>query len=330
MKDKKAFYSQRTSVHVLFLLFLCFLSLGIFQSFFDSSSIKKKRPSFDSATVENLEQRVNFVTYPKSKQERLERIGAFKSNHERIVRSLEPKKFAYVIPDTGGYGNKLTQVISALTVALITDSALIINITEINKYIHVPLYDCFQTSQWTNNELNYLYDPNGTFLMPKWTTVSWSPQKNLKDLFLNIPTDKHNRFVFDGMCSLYFEIACNKNYFDKFLYYGLVSIKTIENALLVLDSSSYNNINSSEHNLNVLYQVGFELANSIMDLFWQPANFIQKQVDIYMKENFKGNFVIGMQIRFEFLSWNDTRLFFECAKYVEIVAGITTRKPIKW
>lgn len=260
------------------------------------------------------------------------RIEKFRQNHKRIVTSLSPPKFTYVIPDTGGYGNKLIQIISAFTVALITDSAVIINVTDIGKYVDEPLFDCFQTEQNVSNVLNYLHEPNQTFWMPKSSLISWLPEKRIADLYMQVPTNK-TRFIFDGMCSLFFELACNRSYYDKFLYYGLVKPETIQKARDTwsrLDKLDLKKLNKSMNNeaIDALYRPGFELASNIMNIFWKPNQHVLEVIEKFQKTHFSGYYVIGMQFRFENMHWNETQLFWECAYYIEAINN--PERPVRW
>ena len=303
---------------------------------FDSTSKKRVSRTANpvSITVTNIEKeindrKINISIYP-NRNEQIERINAFKENHRKIVKTLSPIRFAYVMPDTGGYGNKIIQIINAFTVALVTSSAVILNITEINKYIQEPLYNCFITNKNVKNHLNYLYDKNTTYVFPKNTPNSWKYEKNLSNLFTEIPKT-FTRFVFDGMFSMYFELACNKNYFEKFLYYGLVKPETIIQSLEALEilNSAQKTPRAYSHLINVLFRTGFELAHNIMNIFWHPKTELQKQIDKFVEENLKDFYVIGIQIRTEFLKvMKDRIVFFECATELEKLNA--KNKTVKW
>jgi hypothetical protein len=269
--------------------------------------------------------------YPKTEEERQARIDWFKLNHEQIVRTPEKRvKFCYVVPSENGYGNKLISVVNAFAVALLTNSAVIINMTEIHLYIREPLHQCFQESRLVNNELSYLYEPSSVYMMPVVTTkVAYQAKKNLSQVYLSIPGG-HDRYAFKGGgLSLYYELACNRNYFSTFLFYGLVKPGTIERARAVLDSPEFNKTSTDEM-VNTMYRVGFELAHGILQVFWQPVISIQREVDDFVDRYFKGNFVIGMQFRNEFLHRKDIELFFQCAKSIHASSRMYGRKPVKW
>ena len=75
-----------------------------------------------------------------------------------------------------------------------------------------------------------------------------------------------------------------------------------------------------------LFRTGFEIAHNFLRLFWRPKQFIMEKVDRFYDTHFKGFYVIGMQFRFLYLSWNDTQAFFECAKSIEL----RVNRPTKW
>jgi hypothetical protein len=101
-----------------------------------------------------------------------------------------------------------------------------------------------------------------------------------------------------GIGAIFIELCAEKAYFQLFLDYGFVSNKTIEDARKVLEKDPPPNTND---NLNKLYRVGFEVAHSILNIFWRPSAYLQKEVDYYYEKYFKNNFVIGIQLRLVFL-----------------------------
>jgi hypothetical protein len=109
------------------------------------------------------------------------------------------------------------------------------------------------------------------------------------------------------------------------LSYGLVSSETISKALPILNTSY---IQTNDVNLNAAYRVGFELGHSILRLFWRPKRFIRDQVTLFYDKHFKGDFVIGIQLRFGYLNGSDVDVFIKCAQQIEIRAG--GEKSFKW
>lgn len=265
-----------------------------------------------------------------NRNEKASPIEEFKLNHRKILTSLRPAKFVYVVPNLGGYGNKVIQIISAFTTALITDSAVVINMTHLSDYIEEPLFNCFQTGLNSTNELNYLFNSSQTFLLPKSTRIAWKSVKNVSDLYLKLPSN-FTRFVFDSMCSLYFELACNRDYYSKFLYYGLVREATIQKATRmwnILDQLDLKHLPPKMNQLaiDVLYQTGFEVAHNIMKLFWIPKPIILNKVAQFQADHFKRYFMIGMQIRTEFIELRDVGVFIQCANQIEKQLS----RPVRW
>jgi hypothetical protein len=66
-----------------------------------------------------------------------------------------------------------------------------------------------------------------------------------------------------------------------------------------------------------LLQIGFEVGGNLLNLLWIPKVYIQSQVDRFVSLNFNGFFVIGLQIRTDFLNIEnirkDLKKFFKCA-----------------
>ena len=56
--------------------------------------------------------------------------------------------------------------------------------------------------------------------------------------------------------------------------------------------------------MQVFLQIGFEVGGSILNYFWKPKNELQYLINYYHETHFQGNYVIGLQIRIEFLQNN--------------------------
>lgn len=261
-------------------------------------------------------------------------IEEFKENHRKIITSLKPAKFVYVVPPYAGYGNQLIQIINAFVVALITDSAVVLNnMTHLSHFVEEPLFNCFQTNQASSNELSYLYQYNQTYLVPASTENTLKPNKNVSSLMLDLPTN-YSRFVIQSALSVYFEIASNRNYYEKFLRYRLVKLETIQKARKmwnIIDQLEIKNLplGMNDIAIDVLYQTGFELAHNIIKHFWKPKKFILKKAAKFEAKHFKGFFVIGVQIRTEFLDLEDLSMFIKCAHKIEKEI-VRIDKPVKW
>jgi hypothetical protein len=214
-------------------------------------------------------------------------------------------------------------LLNAFTRALVTNSALIINWTHVDAYIEAPLYKCFQTN-FTDNELSFSYMQNETWTYPRDSSNTYNPNKNLAKIYNDNPPEGITRLRFNEIGALFFDFALNTKYFPIFLDYGLVSNKTLQRAWEVLNASV---IVTNRETLSSAYRVGFELAHNIINLFWLPTQLLQQKVDSYVKENFEGRFVIGIQLRYHYLTWEDTYVVLNCAKDLE---KKSKHKTIKW
>jgi hypothetical protein len=103
--------------------------------------------------------------------------------------------------------------------------------------------------------------------------------------------------LFNGIGPLFFDLCCEEAYYQLFLDYGLVRKETIKSARKVYEKTPI--LKSNNDSLEKLYRVGFEVGHSILEIFWKPNMFLQKEVDFYYNNYFKSNFVIGIQLRYK-------------------------------
>jgi len=73
--------------------------------------------------------------------------------------------------------------------------------------------------------------------------------------------------------------------------------------------------------------VGFEVAYNMLHRFWKIDTKFQYYIDKFYNEYFKGNTVIAIQLRYEYISWEDARIFIYCATSIE---KLLNKKNIKW
>lgn len=72
----------------------------------------------------------------------------------------------------------------------------------------------------------------------------------------------------------------------------------------------------SDEMYNALYQIGFEVGGNLLNKYWLPNYKFKKDFEKFNKI-FQENYVIGFQIRTEFLSLNDVEIFTKCALEIE-------------
>ncbi len=57
----------------------------------------------------------------------------------------------------------------------------------------------------------------------------------------------------------------------------------------------------NEKRSELLLRVGFEVGGNLLNRMWKPKPFIQKMIDYYLENIFMDSYVIGLQIRYDFL-----------------------------
>ncbi len=98
------------------------------------------------------------------------------------------------------------------------------------------------------------------------------------------------RIVYQSIDPYFFELCSNPLYYDKLLYYELVSNETIEKAKeTVLNMSLYSNEIKSDR----LLGIGYQVAGNLMNRVWIPKKFILDTVHYYANQLFLDYYMIG-------------------------------------
>ena len=66
-----------------------------------------------------------------------------------------------------------------------------------------------------------------------------------------------------------------------------------------------------------IFQIGFEVGGNLLNRMWQPKNSIKYDVRRFFEKYFRNNFVIGIQLRYHYLSHKDTEKFINCSLEIE-------------
>lgn len=238
--------------------------------------------------------------------------------HEDIVfnRTLEQhKKIVFYLQRSDvGYGNNVYSYLTALLTAILTESALLVDWPQIEKYIEEPLkfaYTKFKDSSYLdfNQKKPTIYGLN---------LVSINTWKFEKILNINetLP-DKYSRISVRSIEPYFFDLCSNPNYFGHLLKSKLVSNATLERARTALVDPNVIKWQKMEY----LFLVGFEFAGTALNRHWilnkNNGDMITK-LNTFLDREFKNAFVIGMQLRFESLNNNtDVELFIKCASRIE-------------
>ena len=211
-----------------------------------------------------------------------------------------------------GYGNKLYTLLSALTIAILSDSAMLAEWPQVDKYVEEPL-DAFFTSFSGPTDLNTNHSPS-TVYHPS-ARQPWSKRKDLRQLTKTfLPLDER-RFRFDSYNAYFVELCSNPVYYSKLQHYGLVSKATVEGALTSLydPRRSY----AEDERVDSVLQIGFEVGGNLLNRLWVPKRILRDRIEHYWTSGLKGYYVIGIQIREYYLSALDRPLFVDCAHDIE-------------
>ena len=270
-------------------------------------------------------------------------VTRFTRIHERAfeednISQREPKRIVFNGHTTAGYANKIYALITAFTIALLTDSAFICEWRGIGEHIESPFKLSFHKFL-QENELNSNFRPEQVYVFGR-STNAFMTNKSLQ-LIVNqtIPTN-YTRFVYKYYEPYIFELCSNPIYYDKLLSYELVSRESINRARLLFNNSTYNHASitlRNDDNTNelekqqILFSIGYEVAGAILNAIWTPKAHIRRKMaeyDFY----FSKYFIIGLQIRSEFISDPvNVNRFFRCALNIE--ANLTSqqkRNGVKW
>lgn len=267
--------------------------------------------------------------------------------HESNIEGTfnKPRKIVFNGHTGAGYANKLYSMLSAFTIAILTDSAFICEWNRIYKYIKPNFFLMFYKFR-KNNELNSNYDTKSIYVF-NTTNSSWSGQKSIRmiynqtiPLYIKDQYDqlvKINRYKYNRIEPLFFELCSNPIYYSKLLKYDLVKKSTVKKAIkLVKKLEQHKNYTKIPQNIEFevqdgLFQIGYEVAGNLLNKYWKPVDRIQNLIDYYLSNEFKSFYVIGIQIRTEFLnSIKEVDKFIDCAQSIESNLNKTIGKQIKW
>jgi hypothetical protein len=224
-----------------------------------------------------------------------------------------------------GYGNCMYTFLNSMAVAVLVDGYLFVNWRRIGEFISVKdNADITLTLQ----ARDYIHpDKNVTFNLPFETSNSFAVKKNPGTFYQNMSLDCDVYNVV-GYGPVFFELLANSSHYNKLITSGFVSNKTIENAKLAALQTS------NDEKVAGLYQIGFEFARHVLNNIWRPNESIQEKIDTFFKEHFEGFYVIGLQMRSQFLDHigSDIDCFIKCALQLEQSKSneTTGKQGFKW
>lgn len=118
------------------------------------------------------------------------------------------------------------------------------------------------------------------------------------------------------------------NYAKKLTELGLVRAETVEKAANSLKDSNQ----TESQKLENLYLIGFEFAGHILNNYWRPKPSLKRRIEAFSQSNFIDSYVIGLQMRFNYLQKTDEfQLFAECAlELEEKIRPVIGNQSVKW
>ena len=94
----------------------------------------------------------------------------------------------------------------------------------------------------------------------------------------------------------------------------MVKKETVERAKRAVNDTNIDEKKKIEY----LYQIGFEFAGHVLNNYWLlNSNLKRKAAKFVQKNRFKESFIIGIQMRFEYLNETDIEAFAKCAFEIE-------------
>lgn len=214
------------------------------------------------------------------------------------------------VPRDVGYGNQVYIMLSAFLVALLTDSALLIDWKHIDKYVESPLESTFKRID-DSSSLDFAQKSPRICEIRVETANSWSPFKKLI-LDEEIPRNC-TRYAVRGINAYFFDLAANPKYYEKLAEAKFVRWETVNRTRSALRNAEI----SLRERLERVFAIGFEFAGHVLNNYWFANENINNDVDVFYENEFRDCFVIGLQMRFVYLVDEDVEVFLNCAKQIE-------------
>ena len=268
----------------------------------------------------NLDAQMLILTRTNNK---IDKLNEYKEHHELIMKQSiqrnQSLKIVFNVPAQGGYGQKVYSFLTSLLIAILTDSALLVNWKHIDKFIDEPMYQTFNRFDHVMNEFNVEFNTQDIYFF------KIIKSKHMNESINTVIPFNYTRMFYDSVDSRYFfEICSNPIYYDKFLSYDLVRNETISQAMIKLNDPFSND----DIKLNKLFKIGFEVGRNLLNKFWLPKQTIQNVLDYYLETKFGSNYVIGIQIGSNSMANNDD-LLVNCALELE-KKEVNKMMVVKW
>lgn len=122
-------------------------------------------------------------------------------------------------------------------------------------------------------------------------------------------------------------MASNLRYARKLVDYGFVKAETVQVAFQVLHDQK----STQNQKIDKLFNIGFEFAGYVLNNYWHLKAYLAKKVDNFVKNKCSKYYIIGIQIRKQYVSVKQINLFSECALKIESeIRPLIKNQIVKW
>jgi hypothetical protein len=319
-----------------FILVICCLFISLFYFYYSSTFIQRYLISRIPIINDTAHLEYNNSSYFTNESSPVTNNTEYKNemsieklkNYFSNVKSTE--RFA-VMEDTGaGYANRAYALITCFLVCIVKNASLVIKWNTIDSYMEMPLPNVHfnPSKKWEHALLN---KPKYSVykVVTSSTPNAFQLRKNFSTFLTSLP-DARNAYTLNLLNPLFFELAANPAHFGLLLDLGLVSAQVIKKARLKYERyNSTRNITNNEL-VETIHHVGYSLAYNTLNKVFVPNSNMKKLIEDYVDANFTGNYVIGFQIRTEFLDPKDHVHFLRCILDYENRVLNETSRPVKW
>jgi len=212
---------------------------------------------------------------------------------ENVFNKHDTIKVVFYEVKKVGYGNKLYSMLTSFMVAVVTESALLIDWPTIDKYIEEPFNLAFHKFN-DKSPLDRSYQSIPIYSINSATINSWNYTKTIltNTNSIQIP-ENYTRYYVSDMIAYFFDLCHKRAYAEKLVRYGYVQEKTVRQAFELLEDKSARESQKIE-NLNL---IGFEFAGNVLNKHWKPKYFLYKKMTNFLNKHFQNSFIIGKKIK---------------------------------
>ena len=276
-----------------------------------------------------MEEALDLSQITSSKVQSERNLNAYEAIQQEIFAGKRPLKLSINGVWKNGYANRMYSLITSFVIGVLSESALLIKWKKIEAFYQPPFNMTFHDFAGQASEFNvdYKLDEVHNFT---WSANSWRIKKTLDGLVsTEIPRDKKRIYYFHIEAE-FFAICSNPAYYEQLYASGLVERHTIDDAYSVLRNESLKADEATK--VDTVLRVGFQVGGNVLRHYWRPTETLASKIDYYYERFFKGFYVIGIQVRVQFLQGaaEFLSIFTECALNVEKYTAAAQGRPVRW